>query len=452
VNSGESLEVRWKNDLPSSHVLPVEMKHDPGMGMDPSLPQVRTTIHLHGAAVPESRSHDRFHNNDGWPDDWIVPGETQIATYPNAQSARMLWYHDHAMGVTARNVVAGLAGVYIIRDAFEKRLNLPKDDYEIPLFFETKDFTDEGTLTYPSVMSAEVYGSTAPVNGKICPFLRVEPRKYRFRMVNAASARSFAFKLLDVTDQSDGPPLVQIGTDGGFLENPVILNEPGNPQSQRLLLSPAERADVVVDFSRSAGKIFLLHNNSTASAGEGQLYLPNIMLFKVDLPLKSPDHTVIPKKMKRITRARDIKQIAHRRIVLNQVLTQNLPPVMTLNDQVWGDPISDKIHLGATEVWEILNPLTDTHPFHLHLVQFQILSREKFDVDEFQRTQEIRFDGAPEVPSRSELGWKDTVTLYPGTITRIISRFGPYPGKFVYHCHILEHEDMGMMRPFEVVE
>jgi len=444
VESGQLLEVHWKNALSPIHVLPSREVHAPGMNMEEGLPPVRTTIHLHGAAVPEAEIRDRFHNNDGWPDDWIVPGETQISVYPNRQSSRMLWYHDHAMGVTARNVVAGLSGVYLIRDAYERSLQLPGGAYEIPLVFETKDFTDEGALTYPEVMSAEVYGSTAPVNGKICPYLRVEPRKYRFRMLNAASARSFAFKLVDANGQGDGPALIQIGSDGGFLEKPAT--------PQRLVLSPAERADVIVDFSQFGGKTLLLHNNATAAGGEGQLYLPNIMLFKVDLPLKEPDRSVIPSRFKKIAKARASKRDVRRRIVLDQVLTPNLPPVMTLNDRVWGDPVMDRIRLGTTEVWEVVNPLFDTHPFHLHLVQFRVLDRQPIDVDEFNRSKAVKPLGQPVAPDEGEQGWKDTVTLNPGTITRIVSRFGPYTGRFVYHCHILEHEDMGMMRPFEVVK
>jgi len=438
VEKNQPLEVHWRNSLPTHHLLP-EAHHQMLMGRTSSdaLPEVRISMHLHGAAVPEAPEKDRFHNNDGWPDDWIVPGEVQISRYPNRQSPRTLWYHDHAMGATARNVVAGIHGMYLIHDDFERSLGLPSGDYEIPMVFSTEDFNDDGTLSYPEVMSAEVYGSSVPVNGKISPYLRVEPRRYRFRMLNAANARSFLFKLVDLDSGADGPELDQIGSDGGFLDHPARFNIPGRPDSPRLPLSPAERADVIVDFSAYAGKTLLLHNTSIGVAGEGELYIPNIMIFKVDLPLRGRDASRFPPARKSPLRY-EISGLTTRRIVLDQVLTPGAPPVMLINGKVWEDPAEDFPKLGSTEVWEIVNPLPDSHPFHIHLTDFRILDRIGVD------------GGASRPPGGGENGWKDTVTLEPGTITRIEARFGPYPGRAVYHCHILEHEDMGMMRPFEI--
>ncbi len=455
VESGQDLEVLWKSELPKEHLIPLDSHFMAGMrNSGPgALPAVRTVTHLHGARVQDSiTAQDRFHNNDGWPDAWIVPGQTQIAHYPNQQSARTLWYHDHAMGATSRNVVAGLLGLYIIRDNVERSLHLPSGNFEIPLIFETKDFNDDGSLTYPSRMTAEVYGGTVPVNGKICPFLNVEPRKYRFRMLDAATARSFAFKLINAEDQSDGPAMIQIGSDGGFLERPLLLNAPNRADSPRLVLAPAERADVIVDFSHFAGKTLLLQNNFQSVAGEGELSIPNIMIFKVGARVSSPDLSRIPAILTPVPRLAETSAVKTRKIVLSQVLTPNLPPVMMLNEKVWGDPIEESPRANTTEIWEIINTLPDSHPFHMHLVQFQVLDRSMFDVPYYEQTKMIKYISAPGLPEPSEFGWKDTVVAYPNTVTRIIMQFGPYTGRYAFHCHILEHEDMGMMRPFEVIK
>ncbi len=434
VESGHPVRVFWKNDLPSPHVIASDDGPGPGMPAPApghEIPDVRAVTHLHGAVVSETNPMDRVYNNDGWPDAWNVRGQTQIADYPNPESSRLLWYHDHAMGATARNVYAGLAGMYIIRDSFERSLNLPKDEYEIPMILQTKGFNNDGSLYYPRKITSEVYGSAITVNGKVWPFQNVEPRRYRLRLLNGANARSFTLRLIDANDESLGPVFYQIGSDGGFLQNTLAIRD--------LILAPAERADVIVDFSQSAGKTFLLQNNAVSDDGDAQLYLPEVMIFKVGTQLSNTDSSSLPNTLRAIPKF-DLKQVAQtRKIVLTQKNMPGMAPMMMLNDKMWEDPTEEKPVLGTTEIWELINTLPDYHPFHLHLVQFQVIDRRPLN------------SVIAVLPDENERGWKDTVRLPPKSVTRIVMRFGPFTGHYVYHCHILEHEDMGMMRPFDVV-
>ena len=457
VQSGHPLKVFWKNSLPTKHLFPVDLASMEGM-TDPArlppgfttLPEVRTATHLHGAAVKESDFSNRFLNNDGWPDHWIVPGETQISEYPNAQSARMLWYHDHAMATTSRNVNAGLAGLYIIRDQYEASLNLPSGKYEIPMIFQTRDFDNDGNLLYPARVTSEVYGSAVTVNGKVWPYVKVEPRKYRFRFLNGTNARTLQLKLLNTQDRSPGPAFYQIGSDSGFLQDTAILNDPANPNSFQMTLNPAERSDIIIDFSKVAGKNFMLYNSNVGDVGDAELILRNMIVFQVMPTVTAPDTSKLPMHFRPIRRL-DTAGAPTRQIVLSEVDTPNQPPIMMLNNKVWDDPIVDQVKLNSTEVWELVDALPDGHPFHIHLVQFQVLDRRPFDLDHYNETKEIVYTGPPVQLEGGEMGWKDVTFLLPGYVTHVVAQFGPYPGKFVYHCHILEHEDMGMMRPFEVV-
>ncbi len=453
VERDQLLRIHWQNKLPSKHIFPaptqgLELMYKLGLCL-PTTPDVRTVTHLHGAEVTETNPMDRGHNNDGWPDAWITPGYEQIAEYPNHQSARMLWYHDHAMGTTGRNVAAGLFGTYFIRDQYERSLNLPSGKFEIPLVLESHAFNDAGKLQYTDNINIEHYGNSISVNGKLWPYLDVEPRKYRFRVVNASNARTYNVQLLDYSDETPGPEFYQIGTDSGFLANTVILNDPNDFKSPRLNLAPGERADIVIDFSKYAGRTFLLHNNSR-DAGDGEIALPEVMLFKVGTARSSADTSSIPLKMNPITRMQPMDASAVRRIIFDQTNIDGTN-MLTLNGKHWNDPIEEKPKLGSTEVWELVDNLPDAHPFHMHLVQFQVLDRTAFDKDEFARSGKITFIGSSVQPDPNEMGWKDTIKVYPGTLTRIIMKFLPYAGYYIYHCHILEHEDMDMMRPFQVV-
>jgi spore coat protein A len=450
VEQGQKLDVEWQNELPSKHLFPAPNGME---SMSPNMPDVRAVTHLHGADVTEASPMDRSHDNDGWPDAWTVAGQTQNAEYPNDQSARTLWYHDHAMGETGRNVAAGLLGLYVIHDPYERSLNLPQGTYEIPIMLQSRGVSPEGSLYYSSDISTEYYGNAVEVNGMLWPNLTVEPRKYRFRVINVSNARTYSMKLqdpADVTDQGAGPAFYQIGSDAGFLENTAVLNDPADPNSPRLTLAPAERADVIIDFSKMAGRSFVLVNNSH-DPGDNEASVPEIMQFKVIKSLSRPDTSALPMKMKLIPRTSPDHIAGTRQIVLSQMNMPNGTPMLTLNGQSWGDPITEKPVLGTTEVWELVNTLTDYHPFHIHEVQFQVLDRTFFDVEGYLATGKINYLAPPVAPSPNEMGWKDTVRVFPQMVTRIMIQFGPNPGYFVYHCHILEHEDMDMMRPFQIL-
>jgi spore coat protein A len=445
VEAGSPLQVQWQNELPGKHVLaaPSDMMADG--------PDVKAVVHLHGAMVTQPSTKDRVHNNDGWPDAWITHGQTQIADYPNEQRARMLWYHDHAMGTTGRNVAAGLLGVYFIRDAYERSLNLPSGAYEIPLVIQPKLLNGDGSLAYVESLAVEHYGNAMFVNGKLYPYLEVEPRKYRFRVLNASNARTVALKLVDGEDlETAGPGFYQIGSDSGFLENTVLLNDPASEKSSRLTLAPAERADIIVDFSKYAGKTFVLHNNALPDDADGTVPLYQVMQFRVKPQASAPDTSSLPMKMQPIRRM-EVREAANtRRIVFDQ-MEMGGQTMLTLNGKMWHDPVSEMPVLGSTEVWELVDTLPDSHPFHIHLVDFQVLDRRPFDLNEYLKSGKIEYSGAAEAPDANEMGWKDTVRITPAHVTRIIMKFAPFAGHYVYHCHILEHEDMDMMRPFDVV-
>jgi len=444
VESNQKVQIHWKNELPTTHIFAT-----PSGSMDTDLPDVRNVTHLHGAIVTESDPMNRVQNNDGWPDAWNVSGQEQMAEYPNKQSARTLWYHDHAIGETGRNVAAGLVGLYEIHDPYERSLNLPKGKFEIPLVFQSQAVVS-GARLYSKDITVEFYGNYESVNGKIYPFLNVEPRKYRFRFVNASNARTLAMKLIDSTDQSSGPAFYQIGTDSGFLQDTAVLNDPADPSSIRLTMAPAERADVIIDFSQYKGRNFILKNNSITDP-DGELQIPELMMFKVGTTLSEVDTSSLPIKMATIEPIKEKDASNIRTIKLTVMTMADGSTMQMINGKMWRDPVDEKPILGSTEIWQIVNGSRYVHPLHVHLVQFQILDRTPFDPVAYEKDGSINVSGPVELPDPNERGWKDVVRASPYHTTRIIMRFGPYTGHYVYHCHILEHEDMDMMRPFDVV-
>lgn len=448
VKKGQHLRVHWRNELPLKHVFS-EPK-----GMNPVClvrPDVRTVTHLHGAVVSEYDPLNRQRNNDGWPDAWVGQGSEQIAEYSNPQSARTLWYHDHAMGATGRNVAAGLIGAYLIHDAFENSLALPRGKYDIPLLLQSRGVNEDGSLFYSEDLANEFYGNAMSINGKLWPSLKVEPRKYRFRMINASNARSYAMRLMTADGQAMGPVLHQIGSDSGFLENVVHFNDPADPNTDRLTLAPGERADLIIDFAIFAGQKLVLQNNSK-DPGEVQVGLAELMQFEVASTLTEPDQSVLPTHLQIIPRIAENTASASRLIVAGDTKLADGTWILSLNGKTWNDPITEKPVLGSTEIWSLANTLTDVHPFHLHQAQFQVLDRRVFDVLEYRKSGNLVYLSDAILPEANEMGWKDTVKMYPQMVTRIITQFGPYPGFYLYHCHILEHEDMDMMRPFQIVE
>jgi len=457
VHKGERVHVLWENKLPHKDFLPIDTTVH---GAGKNVPRVRTVVHLHGG---RARAGD-----DGYPEAWFTQDfkktgpffKRKIYRYDNNQRATMLWYHDHALGITRLNVYAGLAGIYMIRDKEEEALPLPKGPYEIPLSITDRTINPDGSLYYPirpmpsslknpkakipipSVVP-EFFGKMILVNGKVWPYLNVEPRKYRFRILNASNDRFYNLKL------NSGQTFVQIGSDGGLLRRSVKLKQ--------ILIAPAERVDVIIDFSKMAGKNITLTNNAAAPYpnGDPANLNPNatglIMQFRVNLLLKSPDKSEIPAVLSHFPRysRKNVRKV--RNLSLNETYDKYGRLQQLLTNRMWDDPVTERPVVGTKEIWNLINTTMDTHPIHVHLVQFQILQRRPYDVNYYNRTGKIRFTGPPKRPAANERGFKDTVKAIPGHITSIIARFGPYTGQYVWHCHMLEHEDHDMMRPYRVI-
>lgn len=421
TRAGEPLLVEWVNALPNEHFLPVDHTIH---GAEADKPAVRTVVHLHGAKTgPES---------DGFPEDWIAPGKSSLYYYPNQQDAAMLWYHDHALGINRLNVYAGLLGTFFIRDGVEDGLNLPKDKYELPLILFDRLLTREGQLLYPispdpqSPWVPEVFGNAILVNGKLFPYLDVEPRRYRLRVLNGSNARTYHLLF------ANNAPFHQIGTDQGLLPAPVQITE--------LEISPGERADLVVDFSEHRGAQLILKNDAFT-----------VMQFRVS-PGKVTETSSLPAALRPVPKIPESQAVQTRLLTLNEYVNKAGNPVMLLlNASHWGMPVTEKPVLGSTEIWTLINPTNDTHPIHLHLVRFQILDRQPYEPWLFQTKRQLHFMGPPEPLDPGEAGWKDTVRAPSRMVTRIIVPFTGFPGRYVWHCHILEHEDNEMMRPYEVI-
>jgi len=423
ARSGHPVHVEWVNHLPAKHFLPVDFSLH-GCGRD--IPEVRACVHLHGGRTPSQ--------DDGQPGDWFVPGQSRTCRYPFQQDAATLWYHDHAMGLNRLNIYAGLFGMAIVRDTAEDALHLPSGKYELPLILCDRNFTADGQLYYPDSGDPnhpwvpEFSGDAILINGKIRPYLEVEPRLYRFRVLNAANSRFFALGL------SGAQPFHQIGADQGLLTAPVKLTS--------LSLAPAERADLLVDFSAAPGERVHLMNSAF-----------EILQFRVASRPSAPARpSLAPPTLRPIARIPESSATVTRTITLNEYVDHiGNSMLMLLNRKHWHEPVTETPRLGATEIWEFVNLTEDTHPMHLHLVRFQILDRRVFDVFAYRNDKGLRYISPAAPPAPNELGWKDTVQCPPGSITRIIVRFEGYAGRYLYHCHILEHEANDMMRPFEVV-
>jgi spore coat protein A, manganese oxidase len=426
--------VRWINELPTTHLLPIDHTLHRA---EPPTPTVRTIVHLHGGHVPPE--------SDGFPESWFPPGHSATYEYPNLQQATTLWYHDHALGITRLNVYAGLAGFYVLREALEEALNLPSGAYEIPLAIQDRSFQANGQLFYPNhgvthpVWVLEFFADTALVNGKVWPYLEVEPRKYRFRLLNGSTARFYRLAL------DSGQPFYQIGSDGGLFSRPVQL--------RKILLAPAERADVIIDFTAMKGATITVTNDAPVPFPEGgEVELPQIMQFRVVRPLADPDTSALPSTLRPVPRIPEASAGKVRDLALIEKTDQHDNPIMLLlNNKQWADPVTENPHLGTTEIWRLINTTGDTHPIHVHLVQFQILDRQPFNGELYKQSGQLVFTGLRIPPDPNEMGWKDTVRANPGEVTRIIARFSTFAGRYVWHCHILEHEDNEMMRPYEVV-
>ena len=427
TRSGRGLLIEWRNELPEKHFLPIDHTLC-GTGMD--RPEVRTTVHVHGARVPSE--------SDGYPESWYAPGGSAVHYYPNRQDATTLWYHDHAMGIERLNQYAGLFGVFLVRDDFEDALHLPGGPHEIPLVLSDRIFDERGQLVYPTSGSPEapwvpeVRGDAVLLNGKLYPYLDVEPRRYRLRLLNASNARFYDISFGYDISLGHGQLFHQIGSDQGLLPSPVPQNI--------LTLAPAERADLVVDFSGAAGQNVFLQNR-----------VLQLMQFRVGGGVTAKTGP-LPALLRPVSKIPESTAAKTRKLTLNEYMDpRTRAALMLLNATRWGEPVSEKPTLDSVEIWSFMNLTEDTHPIHLHLVRFQVLDRQLFDADEYQTSQTLRLVGKALPPEPGESGWKDTVRAEPGKITRIIVRFEGYAGRYVWHCHVLEHAANEMMRPFEVV-
>jgi spore coat protein A len=223
----------------------------------------------------------------------------------------------------------------------------------------------------------------------------------------------------------------------------------------QILLAPAERADVIVHFSDLDGEKITITNDANAPFPDGDPvdeHTASVMQFRVSLPLLAPDTSVLPARLRAVPRIPEASATVVRSMGLREQKDEDEEPILVIIDgKDWDDPVSETPHLGTSEVWRLINATGDAHPMHLHLVQFQVLDRQPFDVETYLANGELVFTEPAVPPDPNELGWKDTVRANPGEVTRIIARFDDYAGRYVWHCHILEHEDNEMMRPYDVV-
>jgi spore coat protein A, manganese oxidase len=490
---------------------------------------VPIVTHLHGGHSNEE--------SDGYPEAWYLPDANNIPSgyatagsfydmfkakaeallgqawtpgsavfqYDNDQRAATMWYHDHTLGMTRSNVYAGPAGFYLLRggpaDAVGGRLPGPAPAlgdpagvryYEIPIAIQDRSFNADGSPFYPDnraffeeldpaqlqipfipdeacegpsdispIFNPEFFGNTIVVNGKTWPFLEVEQRRYRFRFLNGCNSR---FLILEL---DNGLPFWQIGTEGGFLPAPLQLD--------RLLLGPAERADVIVDFTNvGVGTEIILQNlgpDEPFGGGEPEDDFDQadpdttgqVMQFRV-VPASGPDTSTPPNRLV-LPRITALPTVANtRQVSLNELDSETVLVSTDADGNVvldceggepfgpkeallgtlaggagvprnWDDPITENPAVGATEVWEMHNFTADAHPIHIHEILFEVINRQPFG-------------GPVRPPERWEAGArKDTVIAYPGEITRVKATYDR-AGRFVWHCHIVEHEDHEMMRPY----
>ncbi len=471
AQQGSPVNVTYENKLDGETYASVNLIADqtlhwaaPGgmdmMNMTPYTGPVPVVPHLHGGEVASE--------SDGGPDAWFTPGYSikgpswgvdgtdEYYHYPNLQEAATLWWHDHALGATRLNVYAGLAGFYFLKGDDEENAHLPGwsgDDLvqemappgktgtfnpnpylpEIEVVFQDRMFDNTGGLYYPNLppnpmdhpfWTPEFVGDVITVNGKTWPYLSVAPRKYRFRLLNGSNARFYEIWLQDLVSGAMGPQIVQIGTDGGLLDTPV-------PIVGKLLLSPGERADVVIDFSASApGQVWTLKNSGNTPYPKGGppkgATLGRIMQFVVNgtmvsgvnptLPGTDKSSIQLPLRLKPLVKLADfvagtpapgIVVDKKRQLTLNEVMGMGGPLEVLVNNTKWDGNGMETPGLGetelpvegTTELWQIINLTADAHPIHLHLVQFQIVSRQKFNVSNYNKAYNAAFVGGAFQPA-----------------------------------------------------
>ncbi len=431
--------------------------------------------------------------------------------YPNANRASTIWYHDHTLGMTRLNVYAGPAGFYLIRGGpagdkavLDSRTGAtavlpgpaPKEGdkfppnktyFEIPIAIQDRAFNADGSLFYPDsreffdgataldpgfipstdlspIWNPEFFGNMIMVNGNTWPFLNVQQRRYRFRFLNGCQSR---FLILDFSN-IPGVEVWQIGNEGGFLAAPVDLTA---DNSNQLLMALAERADLIVDFTNvPVGRHVLANIGPDEPFGGGEppddfdvadpATTGQIMAFNVG-PAIEPDPTTPPRFLvlpaitplpaPTATRPLALLEMASEfwdgpaEAMLGNVANDGMP-----EHKMWADPVSENPDVGDTETWEFYNFTADAHPMHVHEIAFEVVNRQGLvSNEEGETVPPARLVGSPRPPEAWESGFKDTVIAYPGEVTRLRAKFDN-PGQYVWHCHIVEHEDNEMMRPYRI--
>jgi len=490
AETGRPVVIKWINNLPTTLAdFPLKDSIDATIaGFD-----VPT-----GAAIPHLHGGHTAAQYDGTPMQWWtadgVTGPdyvTDTFTYLNDQPASLIWYHDHTMGATRFKPYLGLAAAYLVFDKIDNgnKINGQKVPagygvYHLPLVIQDKQFNADGTLFYPTVgISAthpiwvpEFFGDTPVINGKAYPYLDAQPRRYRLRLLNGSQAAFY-----NVQFKNGVSPLTfyVIGSEGGLLPAPVATT------SQ--LIAPGERFDVIVDFTGIAlgSTVMMTNDANTPYPGGDPTTVTELMMIKINtaVPKNDKDKTVLPASLilPAVPRLAATPSLPPRDVVLKENTDEFDNPIeVLLNGYHFLDPAgtTDFITNGTTETWQWINLTIDAHPMHPHLVASQVVNRQAFDVDTYTtdwlayldsgRNPSLKPDingndsggtpyliGLPIGPAPEEMGFKDTVKAPPGYVTRTIATFTlpatSIGGKYVYHCHILEHEENDMMRPFVVV-
>jgi len=457
AHTGTPVQMSFTNKLPATYPawIPVDTR------LTPLGSQVRVMTHLHGGFVAADSDGNPAITPDGF-----GPDDTQVVHYPNEapqMPASLLWFHDHGLGATRLNVFAGLAAAYIVRDEHDtgaepNPAGIPGGAYEIPLVIQDRQFNANGTFLYPTsdipgvTWIGEYFGDVMLVNGKVWPFLNVEPRLYRFRILNGCNARILSLGL-------GGVPMWQIGAEGGLWDKPVPVTE--------LVLASAERADVIVDFRGVRGQKLVLQNSPPqAPVSTPAPPLKPVMQIRVAAKVSQPGPSAVPSSLP--GRAALLPAAATTRyITLNEVGAETPGWFLNLNGLHFDAAATETPTAGTVEDWVYINMTPDTHPMHTHLVTHQVIGRTPFDVDAYQAAyggpngvpgghDPTPFATGPMVPpDPTERGFKDTTKANPGYFTRIRAQFDlptgvTAPQSYVHHCHIVEHEDNDMMRPFTV--
>jgi spore coat protein A len=372
---------------------------------------VPTVVHLHGGVTrPES---------DGFPTDTVAPGDTRRYEYANTGRAATLWYHDHCRTGTGRNLYMGLAALYLLEDDAEVNAQLPRDRFDIPLILQDRAFADDGQFEYDHRGHRGATGAIMLVNGALWPVLEVEAKKYRFRILNASNATPVRLAL------TPARPLIQIAGDQGLLRRPVAL--------PAVDVTMAERVEVVIDFSSYAAGSRVVLRNLRAEGSRN-----SVMRF--DVVDAGRDESVVPPLLSEVETLRATDAVRTRTFVFSGRPTLGLPPPVqwVINGKPF-DPmrVDASPRLGDVEVWRFLNRgllgRTMLHPVHTHLAPFQVFRRNG------------------RAPLAQEGGWKDTVAIGKGEEVEVLIRWNGYRGRYLLHCHNLEHEDHTMMARVDVI-